>query len=131
MPRASNAALQTIQPVAPVRATKGNGPNACFITMTPLYLSITSTRSISLHLPSHSDSFNRSYENLTSSAVSSPYPPSHIRPGFSLNAICKGSVYAILSAAADASHSQESPRRISINVGMIAFSVVVSQPPIM
>ena len=63
--------------------------------ITPFSESTTSTLSTESYLTFHSDSFMRSKEYLTSSAVTSPKPFDHLSPGRSENLMLRSSAYSI------------------------------------
>ena len=84
-PAASTAFLHTMAPEVRGRDEIHRAGNGAFRTMTPVYLSTTSTRSRSFQSTAFPDfrlgSLYRSNENFTSSAVTSPKPFVHWTPG--------------------------------------------------
>ena len=101
--------------------------------MTPLYLSVTSTWSSVGQRLFQSDFSMRSNEYLTSSAVSSPKSPLHMKPGFSLKAMWRSSVCSTFSTYSEGAQAQSAVGAATGTArrGSVAYWMVVSAPPIM
>ena len=111
-PTDSTAFFDTMVPAERVRVPRNRPGNGALRTITPVYLSTTSTRSSSFQSGALLDlSFGstiRSKEYFTSSAVISPNPLVHMMPGRSVNLTWVASTCSI-DWAASGRHSHRSP----------------------
>src|SRR5262245_37741633 len=95
-------------------------------SITPLYLSFTSTWSKVGQRPDQSDFSMRSKENLTSSVVTSPRPLLHISPFFKVKGMCMPSSDTLMLSTNSEGfqpHVPSAPSVVTARHGMQANSV--------